>query len=241
MNWEAFFNIHSDLPREGPGTAVDVAWACGLAGLAKDASICDAGSGPGGDVAALLEAAPLGRVTAIDTHTPFVHAARARFEQDPRVDTQVADMATLADLEAAPFDLIWCAGALYFLGLEAGLPLFAQALKPAGVVAISYPCHFTDAPSDTAREFWQGFATPNRAMILAAMKAAGFTLLGDRPVSAEGWEAYFQPTEARINALRPGADAALREALDEHTAEAALWRQVQDETGYLMVVARHEP
>jgi len=238
MNWDAVFAIHSDLPREGPGTADDVAWACGLAELTEDAVICDAGSGPGGDIAALLDAAPKGQVVAIDTHTPFIHAARARFAGDPRVSAEVADMATLAELGAAPFDLIWCAGALYFLGLPTGLPLFAQALKPGGVVAITYPCHFNDTPSDKPRAFWQGFDTPDRETTLADLVGAGFTLLGDRPVSAEGWEAYYQPMEARIDGLRPDADAALREALDENAAEAALWRQVQDETGYLLVVAR---
>ena len=42
MDWEAFFTVHRGLPREGPGTAEDVAWACGLAGLPEGAVICDA-------------------------------------------------------------------------------------------------------------------------------------------------------------------------------------------------------
>lgn len=238
MDWDAFFTVHSDLPREGPGGPEDVAWACHLAGLARDANICDAGSGPGGDIAALLHAAPQGRVVAIDTHAPFVAQARARFAGDPRVQAQVADMATLGDLKDAPFDLIWSAGALYFMGLEAGLPLFASALRPGGAAAFSYPCYFTDAPSAQARAFWQGFETPCRDALLSQVEGAGFTILGDRALCDASWEAYYKPLEARIAQLRPGADAALSVQLDENAAEAALWRQVRDETGYRLIVAR---
>lgn len=238
MDWDAFFQVHCDLPREGPGGPQDVAWACQLAGLSTTAVICDAGAGPGGDIAALLQAAPEGRVVAIDTHTPFIAQARAQFADDPRVQAQVADMASLADLDGAPFDMIWCAGALYFLGVEGGLPLFAKGIKPGGVVAFSYPCFFTDTPSDAARQFWQEFDTPTHAALMAAVTAAGFTVLGDRAVSQAGWEAYYQPIEARIATLRDGADAGLTAQLDENAAEAANWRQVRAETGYQLIVAR---
>lgn len=38
MDWKAFFTVHKGLPREGPGTADDVDWACGLAAVASDTS-----------------------------------------------------------------------------------------------------------------------------------------------------------------------------------------------------------
>mmetsp|Transcript_381 Transcript_381/g.614 ORF Transcript_381/g.614 Transcript_381/m.614 type:complete len:82 (-) Transcript_381:8-253(-) len=75
---ESFFTIHADLPREGPGETADVAWAAEVACLPSGAVICDAGSGPGGDIGALLRAAEGGHVTAIDAHVPFIDAAQAR-------------------------------------------------------------------------------------------------------------------------------------------------------------------
>lgn len=74
---DAFFQLHADLPREGPGEAADIAWAAELADLKPDALVLDAASGPGGDIDALLRAAPKGHVTAVDLHGPFMDAARA--------------------------------------------------------------------------------------------------------------------------------------------------------------------
>lgn len=237
MDWEAFFTVHSDLPREGPGEAADVAWALALGSVPEGAVICDAGAGAGGDVAALL-AVPGARVLAVDTHVGFVAQMRARFAGEARVMVEEADMAGLAAHPAGPFDMIWCAGALYFLGLEEGLARMAAALRPGGVLAFSEPCHFVDAPSAAAVAFWDGYPVRDAAGIAGAVAAAGFESLGTRKVGATGWEAYYGPMEARIAALRPGAGAGLADMLDLCADEAAQWRQVRDETGYLLTVAR---
>lgn len=236
MDWDSFFTLHKDLPREGPGGPDDVVWACDLAVVPADAVICDAGSGPGGDVPALLQAAPKGRVVAVDMY--FGAQADARFAGDPRVRGVEADFGALDDLPEAPFDLIWCAGALYFLGLEEGPRAMARALRPAGVLAFSEPCRFVDAPSAKARAFFEDYPLRSAAEITAMVADAGYTILGQRRVPDAGWEAYYQPIEARIADLRDGADEALTAMLDLHAKEAADWRAVKDEVGYLLVVAR---
>lgn len=237
MDWDAFFTVHRDLPREGPGEASDVAFALDLARLPAGAAICDAGAGPGGDVAALL-AVPGVRVVAVESHPDFAAAIRARFPREPRLRVVAGDMAGIADLPEAPFDLVWCAGALYFLGIEAGLAAFARAVKPGGVVAFTEPCFFTASPSPAARDFWEGYDTATVPQILDRVAAQGFAVLGHRPIGDAGWEAYYRPMEARIAALRPAADARLAAMLDTCAAEAAQWRAVRGETGYLLVVAR---
>jgi SAM-dependent methyltransferase len=237
MDWESFFIVHSDLPREGPGEAQDVAWALALASLPEGAAICDAGAGAGGDVAALL-AVPGARVLAVDTHPGFVAQMRARFASEVRVTVEEADMGALAAHPAGPFDLIWCAGALYFLGLEEGLARMAAALKPGGVLAFSEPCHFVDRPSEAAVGFWEGYPTRDAEEIAAAVAAAGYESLGVRALGDAAWEAYYEPMEARIARLRPGADAGLVAMLDICAEEAAQWRRVRAETGYLLTVAR---
>ena len=233
---DAFFEVHKDLPREGPGEPADIDWAMGLIRPAPDAAICDAGSGPGGDVPALLAHVPEGRVVAVDTHAPFIEQARTRFAGEPRVEPRVGDFSALG----GPFDVIWCAGALYFLGVGEGLRAFRPALAEGGAVAFSYPCHFTDAPSDTAVAFWaeEGLTAPARDDLFDQVRAAGFEPLGDRPIGPAAWEAYYGPMEARIARLRPGAGPDLSKALDEAEAEIAAWRAIKDETGYLLIVAR---
>lgn len=237
MDWDSFFVVHSDLPREGPGEAADVAWALSLARVPEGAAICDAGAGAGGDVAALLMV-PGARVLAIDTHPGFVAQMRARFEGEARVRVEEADMAALAEHPEGPFDMIWCAGALYFLGLEDGLAGMAKALKPGGVLAFSEPCLFVAEPSAEVIAFWEGYPVRDGAGIAAAVAAAGYRNLGTRVLGDGAWDAYYGPMEARIAALRPRADAALSAMLDVCAAEAALWRKVKRETGYLLTVAR---
>ncbi|MBW4982102.1 class I SAM-dependent methyltransferase [Mameliella sp. CS4] len=235
MDWEAFFTVHKDLPREGPGSPDDVAWALDLAALPEGAVICDAGAGAGGDVAALARA---GRVLAVDQQDGFVAQMQARFADLPQVTVRKEDMGRIAEFPEAPFDMIWCAGALYFLGLKPGLEVMRGALKPGGVLAFSEPCYFTETPKEKARAFWEDYPTRDRAGIAAAVAAAGFEILGTRDVSEAGWEAYYQPMEARIAELRPEADAKLTGMLDLCAQEARDWRAVREDTGYHLVVAR---
>ncbi len=231
----AFFTLYADLAREGPGEPADVAWAARVAGIAPDARICDAGSGSGGDVPALLEAAPLGHVTAVDKHGPFIDRLLARHGADARVTAYRGDMARLK----GPFDFIWCAGASYFLGLRKALGLWRPALAPGGAVAFSAPCWFTDAPSDAARAFWGDFEdTMSAADIAAEARAAGYEVLDTRPLADTAWQAFYGPLSARIDALRGGATPDLRAVLDMEAAQIAAWRAVRRETGYLLCVVR---
>lgn len=236
MDWDAFFTVHKDLPREGPGTPDDVAWAVALADVPKDAVICDIGAGPGGDVAALLSAAPGGRVVAVDMH--FADTIAARFADQPRVRAVKADMAEAARFEDAPFDMIWSAGALYFLGLDLAVETMRSALYPGGVLAFSEPCKFVDTPSDRASAFFEDYPLRTAEDIADKVAKAGFDVLGQRKISDAGWEDYYQPIEARIGALRPDADAKLTKMLDACAQEVVNWRAVRDEVGYVLTVAR---
>jgi len=235
---DGFFVLHADLPREGPGDPADVAWAADLAATPATARILDAACGPGGDIGALLRAAPEGQVTAVDLHAPFVAAVRARWGRDARVTPRVGDMTA----PSGPFDLIWCAGAVYFPGIAAALTAWRGKLAPGGAVAFSEPCHFIDAPSDGARAFWagEGFAPATADGIRALVGAAGYRVLGDRPLGDAAWENYYRPLEARCARLRATADARLSNLLDETAAEIAAWRAHKAETGYLLCVVRPE-
>ncbi len=238
----AFFTLYEGLPRQGPGAPEDVAWAAAAAGLARDARICDAGSGAGGDVAALLAAAPEGHVTAVDSHAPFIEALSARFAADPRVTGTVGDMGALP----GRYDFIWSAGAVYFLGVSEALTTWAGALIPGGAVAFSEPCLFATDPSPEAVAFWEGYPDLTDARGIAErVAAAGFETVATRRLSDAAWEAYYGPMEARIAELSgradrasTGPDEALAEVLAAARAEIAAWRGARRETGYLLSVVR---
>lgn len=232
----AFFTLHRNLPREGPGEASDVAWAAAVAGIGPRAHIADVGCGPGADIRALLEAAPQGQVTALDKTAHFVEEARNRWQGDDRVTLLKADMAAIHN----PYDLIWCAGAIYFLGITQALTAWRKSLTKGGAVAFTEICWYTDTPADRPRKFWKANhpQMTDAAGIKARVEAAGYELIETRKLSDQAWENYFTPIDARITELRPVADDTLIAVLDEAVEEAECWRAHRDEFGYLLCVVR---
>lgn len=231
---EDFFTLHRDLLREGPGSAEDVAWATSLLELPARAQIADVACGAGADIDALLSAVPEGRITALDKTPHFVQAVRDDWSDDDRVTALKADMKVVAN----QYDLIWCAGAVYFMGVEAALRAWRKALLPKGAIAFSEACWFTDTPSPRAQALWaKEYPTmTDEAGVSAQITAAGYNIIGQRRLDAAAWEAYFTPLEARAATLRAGASAGLTAVLDEAAEEAACWRAHGDEYGYLLSV-----
>ncbi|WP_298969807.1 trans-aconitate 2-methyltransferase [uncultured Roseobacter sp.] len=233
--WDAFFELHRDLPREGPGEDADVAWAAEIADLKPDARICDAACGPGADIAALRRVAPQGHVDAMDKVAGFVEQARARQGDDPNVTLSVADMSDIT----GPYDMIWCAGALYFLGVTEGLQCWRKALAPGGVVAFSQVCWFTEDRPKAAVDLWADYPEmTDVAGVAAWVEAAGYTTLATRKISDRAWEDYYGPLDQRIAKLSPGASGALTQVLEEARTEAAVWRAHRKSFGYLLSVVR---
>lgn len=232
----AFFNLHADLPREGPGDGESLDWAVGLAGVAQDARILDAGCGPGADVGGLLAAAAEGRVVAVDRHLPFVHAVNDAWGHEPRVTARHADMGD----EEGPFDFIWIAGALYFLGVEHGLERMRGKLAPGGALAFSELVWLVANPDPIlqARMEAEYADMAGLDVLKRRIEAAGYEILGIQVLSDGAWEAYYTPMEARIARLRPGADAALSRVLDEGREEIELWRAHRRSFGYALSVVR---
>lgn len=237
MDWDAFFTVHRDLPREGPGLADDVAWAGRLSAVPGDGHVCDAGCGPGGDLAALRQLVPEGRVDGFETVAHFVEAATVRFAGDPSVRIIKASMETLA----GSYDLIWSAGAVYFLGVTRALNVWRRALTETGAVAFSHPCLFTDKPSRAALAFWEGEpgSIGTESTTRAEIASAGWRVLASRPLTDEAWSAYYDPMLARCDQLEAGeVSDAVASAIAAARMEAASWRTVSHETGYMLYVVR---
>ncbi len=232
---EAFLTLYSDLAREGPGAPADLGWALSVAATPAQARIMDAGCGSGADTLTLAKERPRARIEAVDKIAQFVEAAKRRTAPfGDRVQVRQGDMAQLQ----GPYDLIWCAGAIYFLGVTEGLRAWRPALAPGGAVAFSEPC-LLPRPSDAARAFWAEYPQiTDVAGIRARVADAGYRVLGEQMQIGDAWEAYYIPMARRIAALRPGATGALAEALDAAEAEIARWRAAPSEIAYaLMVVA----
>lgn len=235
MDWDAFFAVHRDLPREGPGLAEDVAWVGQQIEISPQGQICDAGCGPGGDLAALRRLVPQGRVDGFETVPHFVEAARQRFANEPSVRIFEASMESLS----GPYDLIWSAGAVYFLGVMRALNAWRGALTDQGAVAFSHPCLFAETPSEAALAFWE--AEPGGIETEIATRAeitrAGWRVLATRTLSEAAWRAYYDPMLARCDKLEAvGVTDSVAAAIAAARKEASDWRAVARETGYMLYI-----
>ncbi len=239
MNWEAFFRLHSDLPREGPGSAADVHWALARTGIGGAVSVCDAGCGPGADLQVLATALPQARLTGIEAQAGFAETARARCARfGDRVTVAQGDMAQ----PGGPHDLIWCAGAMYFLGVTEGLSAWRSSLSPGGWVAFSEPVLLAGEQPPAVRAFWAQYpAITDLAGINTRIAAAGYRLRDHRLLVGAPWASYYDPLQARIAHLRgTDPDPALADALDRDAAEIALWRAAPDHIAYALLLVQPE-
>ncbi|NGQ96582.1 methyltransferase domain-containing protein [Brevibacillus sp. SYP-B805] len=235
-----FFEIHKDIPREGPGSNESTRKAYGLLqGLPPRPQILDIGCGPGMQT---LELARLtdGSITAVDTHEPFLaeltrRAAAAGLQG--KITPLVASMFSLP-FPAKSFDVIWSEGAIFIIGFERGLREWRSYLKPNGFLAVTEISWLRRDLPDEVAQFW--------AANYPAMKSVGENIdlirqTGYVPVDhfvlpeSDWWNDYYDPLEKRVAVLRekyadhPDALAQLAET----QAEIDLYRKYADCYGYV--------
>ena len=99
---------------------------------------------------------------------------------DGRVEFVAGDMRELGSL-ASPFDLIWCEGAAYIMGVENALRSWREQLKPGGRIALSEPAWLTSDPPEELRRWWQSGYPEMRDVerCRALVSSCGYELLGD--------------------------------------------------------------
>jgi SAM-dependent methyltransferase len=143
----------------------------------------------------------------------------------------------------ASIDLLWCEGAIYTVGFDAGLTAFRRALRPGGHCVVSDLVWNEGARPARAAAFW-GEAYPDMATLaerVAAASALGFQLVATEVVEERAWwEEYYDPLEAWFNAV-PAANAAqwagLREEIDLRRTEGAAY----DYVGLVLVASGAQP
>lgn len=231
---DAFLTLHREMTRQGPGTPEDVRWALSQLDLPDAPHVLDAACGPGADLVTLAECLPRARIEGIDQLPHLVEEARTATARFTNVTVATGDMAQISGF----YDLIWCAGALYFLGVTEGLKFWKRALTTDGAVAFSEPVLAPDAPQ-AAKDFWADYpAISDLSGITARVEAAGCTVLNHRLITGMAWAKYYAELGGRIATLRPGADAALTGVLDASLREITLWRQAPGDIAYALILAR---
>ena len=241
---KAFVELHRDLPRQGPGNDESTLRALAMCTeLPARPDILDIGCGPGMQTLALAGATD-GPITAVDVHEPYLEQLQRSAEAagvTDRIATVTADMAALP-FEPGSFDLVWCEGAAFIMGIEAALVGWRPLLRRGGYLAFSDLMWMTPDVPDEVLEF----LTPldpsicDVAANLERVRAAGYDVVGHFTLPDAAWWAYLDPLSERVpGALQKYADdeaslATVRQA----EVELAMRKAYPDAYGYEFVVAR---
>lgn len=238
-----FFDIHCGLQREGPGNRDSTRRALDLARpLPEQPKVLDIACGPGMQTMDLADLLPDAEIAAIDNHRPFVEEANRRAAEcgvAERVRAEFGDMRSL-DFDPARFDLIWCEGAAYIMGVGNALRGWRPLLKPGGRLALTEAVWLRSDAPDPVRQCWAEY--PEMGDIDACrtlVRDCGFDLLGDFVLpEAAWWDDYYTPMERRLDQLAPkyAGDAVAEAVLGESRQEIAVFRDCAAYYGYIFLV-----
>jgi SAM-dependent methyltransferase len=241
---EVFFEVHSGLPREGPGDPAFTrrAFAC-LRDLPERPQILDLGCGSG---AQTLELASLcrGTIVAVDNHEPFLEQLRTRAAQlglADRVEARLGDMTALP-FECGSFDLIWAEGSIFVVGFAAGLSAWRPLLSEPGYIAVTEACWLKPEVPREVREFWNAVYPAIRGIpeTQEMVRSTGYDLVESFVLPDSAWWNYYSPIERKLPGLetRHAGDPQALAVLTAERKEIDMFRRFSDCYGYVFFVAR---
>ena len=238
-------DLHKAGLRQGPGSPDVTRRAMVLAGLdgSRPLEIADIGCGTGGaslELARMLDA----RITAVDFLPSFLDVLRQRAQAQglgERIMTLEASMDALPFTDAS-FDVIWSEGAVYNMGLEAGIAAWKRFLKPGGKMVLSEVTWTTAARPQTITDYWtaQYPEIDTASAKLAVLERHGYRPEGYFLLPPCCWqEHYYGPLRERFPAFldRHGHSPQAAAIVAAEEEEMALYPKYGQFYSYGMYVA----
>ncbi|UJR06802.1 hypothetical protein I4U23_011089 [Adineta vaga] len=242
-----FFEIHNDLPREGPGSIQSTLQAfCSIESHDKQLNILDIACGPG---MTTIELAKLGHhITAIDNHQPFIKTLLTRAKEEllsDRINALVGDMFCLEKfVPQNSFDVIWSEGSIYLIGFERGLIEWKEFLKKDGYLVCSELSWLTADVPNEPREFWSKNYPEmhSREENFEIIKKCGYKLIDSFVLEEKDWwNEYYGPMEKQIQQLKLkyNEQKEAENVLHEQQIEIDLYRKYSKTYGYVFYIMKN--
>jgi ubiquinone/menaquinone biosynthesis C-methylase UbiE len=244
---KVFFEVHDNLPREGPGSSQSTLKALSRIGKGpQPPRILDVGCGPGAQTLCLAEVAG-GEVFAVDNHASFLDSLKRVVVQkglSEFIHPTLADMSKLP-FGLAFFDMIWAEGSLYIIGVEMGLKLWRPLLKEKGTIAFTEVSWLRADIPDELKKFWIA-AYPGIGSIeqnIRHIENAGYRLVSHFTLpESDWWNEYYVPIQQKLPALQKkfSNDPEALEVLTNEEHEIELYRRYSAYYGYVFYIAQKQ-
>jgi len=239
---DIFFEIHQDLPREGPGRDKYTRKAFEMLPKLDRPRILDIGCGPGGQTMELARLSR-GEVIGIDIHQPYLDKLQSKIKASglsDRVKTQNQSMFSLK-FHDENFDIIWAEGAIYTIGFERGLTEWKRVIKPHGFLVVTEMAWLRQNPPKEIFDYWMKcypkIATTDEN--LEIISRCDYKLLGYFPLPEDAWWVeYYGPLEKRVRMLKPkyADDPQALEVFNNEQQEIDMYRKFSQWYGYIFFV-----
>lgn len=244
---DLFFDLFSGLPRLGPGDSESTrrALSC-IRELSQQSSILEIGCGTGAQTFVLAHSSTA-NIVAIDCHVPYVEALNKKVAELGVADRIVAyagDMRQL-DFSNESFDLIWCEGAIYNMGVATALRDWRRLLKRDGVIAFTEVCWRKPEPPKACRSFWEKEYPAIRSVevLLTKVVSCGYEIVDHFPLPESAWwDEYYQALQDKIIAFRERYvdDLEAQGLCDQCQQEIDIWLAYSEFYGYEFLILRPE-
>lgn len=243
-NLTAMMRLHSNLPRQGPGSDLCTKDAFGrLPNLKLDARVLDLGCGPGRSTMVLAEMGY--KILALDSQTCFLEqlksSAKAR-GLDHLIDTVQGDMAE-PPVQAGSIDLIWSEGAIYCIGFDRGLTLWRNLLSTSsGFIACTELSWLTAERPYEAISFWSENYPEMRSVEqnISAAQNLGYACIDHFTLPQSAWfNEYYAQLESNMATLgEDSQDMSLSRAIQNMRLEIDTYRKYNSCYGYEFYLLR---
>lgn len=244
---DIFYEIHKDLPREGPGDNISTKRALGyLKDLPANPQILDIGCGPGMQTLELAKNLQKngGKIIALDNHEPFLISLKQKAEKEnlsDKIQTNYGSMFSL-EFEDESFDAIWAEGSIYIIGFKRGLKEWKNFLKEGGYLVASEISWLKFEVPDEVKEFWSAnYPVKQIYENLNDIKECGYEIIEHFTLPSESWWTdYYTPIENRIAELwdKYSNDKEAMSILYDTQQEINLFRKYSDYYGYVFYIMR---
>ena len=239
---DMFFEMHADLPREGPGRDKYTARAFQMLPPLESPRILDIGCGPGGPTMELARLSG-GHVIGIDVHQPYLDRLTQKIREaglSERVEAVNCSMFEMAFPEES-FDIVWAEGSIYLIGFERGLKEWRRLIKPGGFLVVHEMAWLRPEPPQEIYDYWRelyaGIKTVGENV--ERIPNFGYNLMEHFTLPDDAWwTEYYGPLADRIRELRKkyADDAEALAALDEEQREVEMYRKYRQWYGSVFFV-----